>query len=126
MGDGRKLLYRVNSLALLHMGAGQMVKTLVYVTASTWFSEMTALLDLFLQSGWDWLPQKKVFFCDAYNKHPFKVCCSIVCTSGLPNLLLSYPATMCIDVWNQMLQSFGFQRFTTHHPPAHTVLAGAL
>ena len=32
---------------------------------------------------------------------------------------------MCIDVWNQMLQSFGFQRFTTHHPPAHTVLAGA-
>lgn len=61
MGDGRKF-YRVNSLALLHMGAGQMVKTLVYVTGITWFLyEMTALLDLFLQSGWDWLPKKKCF-----------------------------------------------------------------
>ena len=118
--------YRVNSLALLHMGAGQMVKTLVYVTGITWFlSEMTALLDLFLQSGWDWLPKKKVFFCDAYNKHPFKVSVVVLFVCWLPNLLLSYPATMCIDVWNQMLQSFGFQRFTTHHPPAHTVLAGA-
>lgn len=118
--------YRVNSLALLHMGAGQMVKTLVYVTGITWFLyEMTALLDLFLQSGWDWLPKKKVFFCDAYNKHPFKVSVVVLFVCWLPNLLLSYPATMCIDVWNQMLQSFGFQKFTTHHPPAHTVLAGA-
>ena len=107
--------YRVNSLALLHMGAGQMVKTLVYVTGITWFlSEMTALLDLFLQSGWDWLPKKKVFFCDAYNKHPFKVSVVVLFVCWLPNLLLSYPATMCIDVWNQISEIYDTSSASTY------------
>ncbi len=118
--------YRVNSLALLHAGAGQMMKTCVYILGITWFlSEMAALLDCFLQSGWDWLPKKKLFLSNAYHKHPFRVSVLALFICWLPNLVLSYPATMCIDVWNQMLQSFGYQRFTTHHPPAHTVLAGA-
>ena len=118
--------YRVNSLALLHAGAGQMMKTCVYILGITWFlSEMATLLDCFLQSGWDWLPKKKLFLSNAYHKHPFRVSVLALFICWLPNLVLSYPATMCIDVWNQMLQSFGYQRFTTHHPPAHTVLAGA-
>lgn len=61
MGNGRKF-YRVNSLALLHMGAGQMVKTLVYVTGITWFlSEMTALLDLFYSLDGIGFQRKSVF-----------------------------------------------------------------
>lgn len=118
--------YRVDSLVLLHTGAGQVVKSLVYTVGITWFlSEMAALLDTFLRSGWDWMPRKKLFLSDAYHKNPFKVSFIALLICWLPNLVLSYPATMCIDVWNQMLQSFGYQRFTTHHPPAHTVLAGA-
>lgn len=117
--------YRVDSLALLHAGAGQMMKTCVYILGITWFlSEMAALLDCFLQSGWDWIPGRKLVLREVYHKHPFRVSVIALFVCWLPNLVLSYPATMCIDVWNQMLQSFGFQRFTTHHPPAHTVLAG--
>lgn len=118
--------YRVDSLALLHAGAGQIMKACVYILGVTWFlSELAALLDIFLQSGWDWIPGKRIFLSEAYHKHPFQVSVFALFICWLPNLLLSYPATMCIDVWNQMLQSFGYQRFTTHHPPAHTVLAGA-
>ena len=118
--------YRVDSLALLHAGAGQIMKACVYILGVTWFlSELAALLDIFLQSGWDWIPGKRIFLSEAYHKHPFQVSVLALFICWLPNLLLSYPATMCIDVWNQMLQSFGYQRFTTHHPPAHTVLAGA-
>lgn len=118
--------YRVDSLTLLHAGAGQVVKTLIYTAGITWFlSEIAALLDAFVCSGWDWVPEKKVFLSAVYHKNPFWISFFALLVCWMPNLLLSYPATMCIDVWNQMLQSFGYQRFTTHHPPAHTVLAGA-
>lgn len=116
---------RVDSLALLHAGAGQAVKTIVYIAGVTWLlAGLAALLSAFLESGWDWRLAEKSRWRSLYAKHSFMISFAGLFVCWLPNLLLSYPATMCIDVWNQMLQFFGVQKFTTHHPPAHTVLAG--
>lgn len=115
---------RVDSLSLLHAGAGQVVKTIVYIAGITWLlAELAALLSVFLESGWDW-KYKKGRWHRIYINHPFGISFTGLMLCWMPNLLLSYPATMCVDVWNQMLQFFGIQKFTTHHPPAHTVLVG--
>ena len=115
---------RVDSLALLHAGAGQAVKTIVYIAGITWLlAQAAALLSVFLESGWDW-KYKENRWSRLYHKHPFGMAFSGLLLCWLPNLLLSCPAAMCVDVWNQMLQFFGMQKFTTHHPPVHTVLVG--
>lgn len=121
MGESFRL---VDSLALWHAGAGQVVKTIVYIVGVTWvLAEAATLLTVFLESGWD-VKGKAGKIKQFYGRHPFAMPFAGFFLCWLPNLLLSYPATMCIDVWNQLLQFFGKQKFTTHHPPAHTVLAG--
>ncbi len=115
---------QTDSLALWHAGPGQMVKTVVYILGITWFlTQAAAALSVFLASGWD-LDRKKLWGTTLGKKHPFGFPFVGLMICWLPNLLLSYPATLCIDVWNQMLQFFGKQNFTTHHPPAHTALVG--
>lgn len=115
---------QMDSLLLWHAGAGQMVKTVVYILGITWFlTQAAAALTVFLASGWD-LDRQRLWGKSIGEKHPFGLPFVGLLICWLPNLLLSYPATLCIDVWNQMLQFFGIQKFTTHHPPAHTVLLG--
>ncbi len=117
---------RVDSLALLHAGAGQAVKTIVYIAGITWLlAQAAALLTIFLESGWGW-KYKANRWSRLYHNHPFSMSFAGLMLCWLPNLLLSYPASMCVDVWNQVLQFFGIQKFTTHHPPVHTVLVGLL
>lgn len=115
---------RTDSLSLLYADAGQMIKSLVYITGITWLlAELAALLTVFLESGHDW-QCKNSRLRQLYARHPFSVTFTGLFLCWLPNLILSYPAAMCVDVWKQILQFYGEQPFTAHHPPAHTILTG--
>ena len=114
----------VDSLALWHAGAGQAAKTVVYIVGITWFlMEIGALITAFLEGRWDW-KWKEGRLKKMYAAHPFALPFLGLTVCWLPHLLLSYPAAMCVDGWNQMLQFFGVQKFTSHHPPVHTILMG--
>ena len=115
---------RTNSLSLLYANAGQVVKSLIYIAGITWLlAELAALFTLFLESGHDW-KCKNGRLKQLYSSRPFSVTFAALFICWLPNLILSYPAAMCVDVWKQILQFYGEQPFTAHHPPAHTILTG--
>lgn len=114
----------VNSLILLYSDKGQLIKTIVYIIGITWLLvELASILSVFLECKWD-LNVKCKFLKRVYYKHPFKTYLIGLLICWFPNLILSYPATMCPDSWGQLLQFFGKQTFTAHHPPISTISIG--
>lgn len=110
----------VDSLLLLYANSGQIVKSFIYIIGMTWFlTELALLLSLFLDSKLDWGFSSKNLK-KIYSNHSFSISFAGIVICWLPNLLLSYPATTCVDVWTQLLQFFGQEQFTSHHPPIHT------
>ena len=115
---------RMDSLDLLYCGIGQVFKTIIYIIGVTWFlAELASALSLFLESNWD-LKYKCNHLQQIYFKHPFIFVFIGLLLCLTPNLVLSYPASMCPDVWYQLLQYFGQTTFTAHHPPTHTFFVG--
>lgn len=114
----------VNSLELLHASTGQKVKTLIYIVGITNFlSELASLLTIFIESKWDF-KKKYVLLKNIHSKHSFIIYFFGLFMCWFPNLILSYPAAMCPDAWNQLAQFYGEHKFTAHHPPVHTILIG--
>lgn len=115
---------RVNSLELLHVSIGQSIKTLIYIVGITNFlSELASLLTIFVESKWDF-KRKSALLKKMHLKHSFIIYFFGLFICWFPNLVLSYPAAMCPDAWNQLAQFYGEQKFTAHHPPVHTILIG--
>lgn len=114
----------VNSLELLHAGAGQVIKTLIYIMGITNFlSELVSLLTIFIESKWDF-KGNCVLLKKLCTKYSFRIYFFGLFICWFPNLILSYPAAMCPDAWNQLAQFYGAHKFTAHHPPVHTILIG--
>lgn len=124
MGEG----FRINdTLSMLHSTTGQMVKSVLYLAGITWFlTQLGILLDIFLSSKYDFRWTSKGKLADFYHRHPFRCSYIALILFWSPQIILSYPGNMCSDAWNQMLQFFGHQKFSSHHPPVHTWLMGML
>lgn len=120
--------FRVNNtLNLLHSSSGQIVKSALYLVAITYFLTQIGIgIDLLFNERKDVSWNCKGKIAGFYRKYPYR--CSfltlMICWS--PQIILSYPGNMCIDAWNQMLQFFGYQKFSSHHPPIHTWMMGVL
>lgn len=114
-----------NSLRNLHASTGQIVKSFVYLIGITWLLSRFAYLVF-------WLLHRNYVItqCDEtrwkqwVSKHIFLSVMVGLIVCWLPHVIVSYPGYSCPDSWNQVLQYFGINPFTSHHPPAHTVVMG--
>lgn len=119
--------YRIDNTALhLYASWGQVIKSVVYVIGTTWMIHQGMyLLYWVIDQAQPAAPILTKTNIQAFvAKHTFAIPMLLLIVCWLPHILISYPANMCVDAWNQLLQFLGVYDFTAHHPPAHTVLMG--
>jgi len=122
-----------NSLQALTCGAGQAVKSLIYLLGSAWLLTQLGIgLDLLIQSGAD-LRQRESRLAALCRRHSFWCPFVLILLSCVLPLILVYPGGMNADSWCQAGMYFqvvrpdwGLYEFTAHHPPAHTVFFSSL
>ena len=116
------------SLAPLTSSYGQMVKSAVYLIGATYF--VYVLLCLFhsvIAQNKDFNLNGRIRGSKVYShvrNHLFwyTVLALLICWA-FP-VITCYPANLCSDSWSQLSQFWGFSEFTSHHPPAQTVIFG--
>lgn len=117
-----------NTLSALYSSNVQCLKSVIYVVGSaSLLNQLAYLLQFLLEvsaiKGKD-LPQKETWLIKQYRKHPFGCPLAVFLTALLPQLIFSYPARTSRDSIRQLLQYFGLEAFTAHHPPVSTWLMG--
>ncbi len=106
-----------NTMYPIVSSLGQGAKAVIYLVGMTSLIRVLAIVVHDFIHGlkdepWKGLSIKKAFFM------------IIIC--WIPHIIICYPGYVCPDAWNQLSQYFGLSNFTTHHPPAHTLLMGMI
>ena len=122
-----------NSLQALTSGLGQMFKSGIYLLGSAWFlTQLGIALDVFIQSGSD-IKEGKGRLQAFIRRHSFLCPFLLLLFSCALPLALVFPGGMNADSWCQAGMYFqvvrpdwGLYEFTSHHPPAHTVLFSSI
>lgn len=132
MGEG----FRIdNTLRALHSSLGQAVKSCVYFAGITYGMNQLAhfLYGALEKQGAtcleDGLINRRTWLyriARAYREHTLLVSFAAVFILWLPHLILSYPANMCPDPYDQLSQFLGIRNYSNHHPIASTLMMGGL
>ena len=111
-----------NSIDAIAAGAGQALKSLVYLAGSFWLLRELGLLILgFLDSGLDICPCK-LPLSDFFERRPFTAWAAAIGLFSLPTWIICYPGYMNSDAYCQLAYYFGIYEFVAHHPPVHTLM----
>lgn len=104
----------------LNSTAGQIVKSVIYIVGAT------HLLNCIAKILYEFLcTQRCIDSRDRfYNKNPFCFWFIVMLVVWMPNTIISYPASIEMDVWDSLYQFFGRTAFTNHHPAVFTALIG--
>lgn len=112
------------SLASLFSSVPQAIRSLGYLAVCTCVLMLLfTLLDRFLESRRDIASSKKGVF-SLYRRHPFALPFAALLLCWSWQLILAYPGSFCNDSLVQLLQVFHYNKFTSHHPPEHSLLIG--
>lgn len=57
---------------------------------------------------------------------PFRCYSLLLFVCSIPHLVINYPASMCVDSYNQLSQYWGLTPWSSHHPPFSTLLMGTV
>ncbi len=117
-----------DTLDNIHSSDGQVIKSIIYVIGIAWIiNEAAHLLLWFLhRKSVELSVTEKSKIGIIYDKHPFAAPLITLIIGWLHHIIIAYPGYACLDSWNQLIQFYGEKRFTSHHPPAHTVLMGLI
>ena len=113
-----------DTLGYLTADTGQILKSLIYVMGAAYliFEILAAFCHLMALEDGNILRTEGSGEIRAAG--PFlRTFVGILAVWALP-VYVCYPGYMCNDSWTQMLQYWGYNDFTSHHPPVHTVLLG--
>ena len=113
-----------DTLGYLTANTGQILKSLIYVMGAAYliFEILAAFCHLMALEDGNILRTEGSGEIRAAG--PFlRTFVGILAVWALP-VYVCYPGYMCNDSWTQMLQYWGYNDFTSHHPPVHTVLLG--
>ncbi len=114
-----------NTLYSIHSTAGQWLKSLIFVCGITYFiNQFGYLIFWFFRSNSVW-PKGFSKISEVWNNHTFPFSFFTLLLCWMPKIVISYPAFMGHDSWNEISAFFGVIDFTAHHPPAHTWLVGS-
>ena len=114
-----------NSLDHLTSSAGQVLKSVIYLTGSTYLLfELGQVMFWFLENQSETKTEPKGKLAKFYKKHPFWFSFAVIMILWLPHLIIAYPGYVCYDAWYQLCMYYDKIGFTTHQPPAHTVFLG--
>lgn len=114
-----------NTLEALILSPGQIVKSVCYVAGSTYLLYVLGqILFCFLERQRTVSQRTEGRLATVYQNHPFLVPFFAVLLFWSPHLIIAYPGYMCYDAWGQLTEFYGKTRFSTHHPPVHTVILG--
>lgn len=101
---------------------GQVTKAFIFIIGSSFFIfEMISLLNHFFDSA-NSKPLLNGFFRERNCLLPTAVCLLLL---WAVQIAISYPANICYDSWNQILQFWGYVPVNANHPPVYTLLIGA-
>ena len=117
-----------NTLQHLFSTRGQLVKSIIYLAGATY------LILLSLRIFYYCMEYRKDFGAPATSKFtPIISWCQahlfistvfgLLACWAIP-VITCYPANLCNDTWIQLSQFWGFSEFTSHHPPAQTLIFG--
>lgn len=125
MGESFQIDNTLQHIASTH---GQRVKSVIYLMGAMYFIEV--LLRFFylcvvgqLDISFETSP-KGERICAWMKKHLFAVVAVLLLLCWAVPVITCYPANLCNDTWIQLSQYWGFSAFTSHHPPAQTLIFG--
>jgi hypothetical protein len=122
-----------NTLQSLTSSYGQMFKSLIYLLGSAWFlTQLGIAFDIFIENRYDLKPATSKLGA-FWQRHSFLCPTVLILLSCILPVILVYPGGMCADSWCQagmyfhvVRPDYGLYEFTSHHPPAHTVLFSSI
>ena len=120
-----------NTVRFLFASPGQVLKSFIYIVGVTYgLTELTQLFwkllgrdisveEISFHRGWI---KSCLFF---LKKHVFLSTFLILMILWLPHIIISFPAYVCYDAWEQLAQYYGLRPFSAHHPPIMTLIMGS-
>lgn len=124
-----------NTLWTLHASCAQIVKSFIFFVGVTYgINQITyflygALEKTAVKSLESPLTDQRTLrfrIVKAYREHTALVSFGVVFALWLPHLILAYPANLCPDAYSQLIQFFGLQSYSAHHPVTSTLIMGGL
>lgn len=123
-----KSFYIDDTLDAMFSTLGQTVKTIIYVFGVSWIINQCFYLFYWFIHNFE-EKEKKIKSTkvgDFCLKHSILTTMVLLILFWLPNIIISFPGYTYIDAWTQLLQYFDVREFTSHHPPVHTIIMGAV
>lgn len=123
-----------HSLQYLHSDMGQIAKSGIYFLGMSFLLSLCGeALDVAIEQGRDLPAAKEGRVAAFWHRHSFLAPFLALLGLSIIPLILCYPGIVSADSWNQIGMYFGIVRpdwgiypFTSHYPPAHTVLFASI
>ena len=120
-----------NTVWFLFASPGQVLKSCIYIAGTTYgLMELAKLFwkamgraaqtreELSFHTGW---LRAYIYY---IKKHVFLSTFILLMILWLPHIIISFPAYVCYDAWDQLSQYYCLRPFTAHHPPIMTLIMG--